>query len=134
MTTPDLVTVELLVSGIVHAPIEKAWDVVARFTNLQEWVLPNPDGSRVWSRLLVSACSARHWGSQTPRCSEKTSRAVLTSSNSENMCYDRLELHCGLLQPGGRQEYCIGCIRAINIGEACYLEELTALDNLSHLL
>ena len=50
------------VSGIIPADTESVWQVVARFTNIQDFILPT-GGQRLASKLLVSSYELLEAGS-----------------------------------------------------------------------
>ena len=125
MAHQGLAKATTLASGIVHGPIELAWETVAEFTRLDRWVLPNADGVRVGSRLLVShpfSGSLLHCVTRAAFCPP--------SCGSINVHY----VSHGVYQPGGAPDYALGCHRVISMGDADFVERLTALDYHDHVL
>ena len=51
----ELSKASVLVSGIITADTESVWQIVARFTNIQDYTLPT-GGQRLASKLLVRTC------------------------------------------------------------------------------
>ena len=125
MTHQGLAKATTLASGIVHGPIELAWETVAEFTRLDRWVLPNADGVRVGSRLLVShpvSGSPMHSVARAALCRPPRGLTKVHSESHE------------ICQPGGAPDYALGCHRVISMGDADFVERLTALDYHDHVL